>query len=94
MEILLKEKIMVCPVQNIDEIRNDPQARVNDYVVGFKDRLLGDAEIPGYPVHFSANRAGTRSFAPTLGEHTDLVMHQMGYTDQEIQELRKEGVIK
>jgi len=29
-----------------------------------------------------------------LGEHTDLVMHQIGYTDQEIQELKKEGVIK
>jgi len=94
METLLKEKLMVCPILNINEIRDDPQARVNDYVVGFKDRLLGDAKIPGYPVHFSANRAGTRSFAPTLGEHTDLVMHQMGYTDREIQELKKEGVIK
>ena len=94
MEILLKEKLMVCPILNINEIRDDPQARVNDYVVGFMDRLLGDVKIPGYPVHFSANRAGTRSFAPTLGEHTDLVMHQMGYTDREIQELKKEGVIK
>ena len=94
MEILLKEKLMVCPILNINEIRDDPQARVNDYVVGFKDRLLGDTKIPGYPVHFSANRAGTRSFAPTLGEHTDQVMRQMGYTDQEIQELKKEGVIK
>jgi crotonobetainyl-CoA:carnitine CoA-transferase CaiB-like acyl-CoA transferase len=37
---------------------------------------------------------GTRSFAPTLGEHTDLVMQQMGYTDQEIEDLKKEGVIK
>jgi len=93
-EILLKEKLMVCSVLNINEIKDDPQARVNDYVVDFKDRLLGDVKIPGYPVHFSANRAGTRSFAPTLGEHTDLVMHQIGYTDQEIQELKKEGVIK
>jgi crotonobetainyl-CoA:carnitine CoA-transferase CaiB-like acyl-CoA transferase len=67
---------------------------VNDYVVDFKDRLLGEVKIPGYPVHFSANRVGTRSFAPTLGEHTDLVMQQMGYTDQEIEELKKEGVIK
>jgi crotonobetainyl-CoA:carnitine CoA-transferase CaiB-like acyl-CoA transferase len=94
MEILLKEKLMVCPVQNINEIRDDPQARINGYVVDFEDRLLGNTKIPGYPIHFSANRAGTRSFAPTLGEHTDLVMHQMGYSDQEIQELKKEGIIK
>ena len=93
-EILLKEKLMVCPVLNTNEIQDDLQARVNEYVVDFKDRFLGDVKIPGYPVHFSANRAGTRSFAPTLGEHTDLVLHQMGYTDQEIEELKKEGVIK
>jgi formyl-CoA transferase len=93
-EILLKEKLMVCAVLNVDEIRDDPQARVNGYLVDFKDRLLGDVAIPGYPVHFSANRAGTRSFAPNLGEHTDLVMREIGYTDQEIQELKKEGVIK
>ncbi len=93
-EILLEEKLMVCPILNTHEIEDDPQARVNGYMVDFKDRFLGDIKIPGYPVHFSANRAGTRSFAPTLGEHTDLVMRQMGYTDQEIQELRKEEVIK
>ncbi|MBN1840817.1 MAG: CoA transferase [Deltaproteobacteria bacterium] len=93
-ETLLKEKLMVCPVLNINEIKNDPQAQVNGYMVNFKDRLLGDVTIPGYPIHFSANQAGTRSFAPTLGEHTDLVMRQIGYTDQEIQELKKEGVIK
>ena len=93
-EILLKEKLMVCPVLDTHEIQDDPQARVNDYVVNFRDSLLGDVKIPGYPVHFSANRAGTRGFAPTLGEHTDLVMHQMSYTDQEIQKLREEGVIK
>ena len=85
---------MVCPVLNVDEIKDDPQARVNGYVVDFKDRFLGDVKIPGYPVHFSANEAGTRSLAPTLGEHTDLVMHQMGYTDEEIQELKKDEVIK
>jgi crotonobetainyl-CoA:carnitine CoA-transferase CaiB-like acyl-CoA transferase len=93
-KILIEEKLMVSPVLNINEIRADPQALVNDYEVDFKDRLFGEAKIPGYPVHFSANRAGTRSFAPTFGEHTDLVMQEMGYTDQEIRELKEDGVIK
>ena len=94
LEILLGRKLMFCPVQSIDEIRTDPQALLNDYVVDFKDSLLGEVKIPGYPVYFSASKAGTRSFAPALGEHTDLVMERMGYSDQEIQELKKEGVIK
>ena len=94
LEILLKEKLLFCPVQDIDEVRTDPQALANDYVVQFNDRLLGDVKIPGYPVRFSAHRAGTQSFAPTLGEHTELVMRRMGYTDEEIRELKEEGVIK
>jgi crotonobetainyl-CoA:carnitine CoA-transferase CaiB-like acyl-CoA transferase len=94
MKILTAEKLMVCPVQSLDEIRGDPQAIANGYVVDFKDRLMGETKVPGYPIHFSANSAGTRSFAPTLGEHTDEIMRGMGYTDGEIQELKKAGVIK
>jgi len=46
---IAQEKLMVCPVLNIDEIKDDSQARVNNYVVDFKDRFLGDVKIPGYP---------------------------------------------
>ncbi len=93
-KILVEQKLMVCPVLNVDEVQNDPQALLNHYEIDFKDRVLGEVKIPGYPVHFSANRAGTRSFAPGLGEHTDRVMQEMGYTDQEIQNFKREGVIK
>ena len=93
MDIFLAHGLMFSPVQQIHEVLRDPQALINDYVVDFEHPAFGKVKIPGYPVHFSANRAGTRSVAPTLGEHTDLIMRQMGYTDQEIQKLKKEGVI-
>jgi len=92
-EILLKEKLMVCPVLNIDEIKDDSQARANNYVVDFKDRFLGDVKIPGYPVHLVPITAGTPKLAPTLGEHTDLVMHQMA-TQIRNPGTEKERVIK
>jgi len=58
------------------------------------DLGAGELKIPGYPAHISANRAGTRSSAPGLGEHTGRVMQEMGFTDQEIQKFKKEGVIR
>ena len=94
MEILQEKKLMFTSVQDCKEVQNDPQALINAYMVDFEDQLLGKVKVPGYPVHFSANVVGTRRFAPTIGEHTDLVMRQMGYTDQEIEDLKKEGVIK
>jgi crotonobetainyl-CoA:carnitine CoA-transferase CaiB-like acyl-CoA transferase len=93
-DILQEKKLMFTSVQDIIEVQNDPQAIMNDYVVDYEDSLVGKVKIPGYPIHFSANHAGTRRLAPTMGEHTDLVMQEAGYADEEISNLRKEGVIK
>ncbi len=92
--ILRARGLMFCPAQNIDEVFQDPQALENNYLVDFDHPALGRVKIPGYPVHFSATGAGTRSAAPALGEHTDSIMRQLGFTVEEIQELKSEGLIR
>jgi len=94
MDIFLSKGLMFSSIQHVSEIKNDPQAITNKYVVDFEDPVLGKLKIPGYPIHFSANRAGTRSLAPRLGEHTFTVLKEIGYTDQEVEGLKKEGVIR
>lgn len=94
MEIFLKRGLMFSPVRHIDEIRTDPQALANNYIVPFDHPVYGKWDIPGYPVHFSRCKAGTRSSAPTQGQHTDEILKDMGYTGKEIEELKKEGVIR
>jgi crotonobetainyl-CoA:carnitine CoA-transferase CaiB-like acyl-CoA transferase len=94
MDIFREYGLMFSPVQKLNEIFADPQALINDYVVDFEDPVFDKIKIPGYPVHFSKNSAGTRSFGPTIGQHTDQVLRQMGYTDDEIRKLKKEKVIR
>ncbi len=65
----------------------------NDYVVDFDYHDFGAFKIPGYPVHFSTFQAGTKTGAPKIGEHTDLIMEKMGYTTEQIQKLKEDGVI-
>ncbi len=93
MEIFRAHGLMFCPVQEIHEVFTDLQALKNDYVVDFNHPALGKVNILGYPIHFGSARAGTRSVAPALGEHTKPIMKQLGFTDEEIQELKNEGVI-
>ena len=69
------------------------QARANDYVVDFDHPELGAISIPGFPIQFSANSAGTVSSAPALGGHTVQVLKEYGYSDQDIDRLRDEGAI-
>jgi crotonobetainyl-CoA:carnitine CoA-transferase CaiB-like acyl-CoA transferase len=94
MEIFLSHGLLACSVQKIQEVPNDPQALANNFVVPFDHPLQGHIKIPGYPIHFSACTAGTTSAAPQLGEHTELVLRELGYTDREIDELKKAEIIQ
>jgi crotonobetainyl-CoA:carnitine CoA-transferase CaiB-like acyl-CoA transferase len=93
-EILQAKGLMFVKVQEAIEIQDDSQALINQYIVEFEDPRLGKVKVPGYPIHFSANRVGIQSAAPAMGEHTDLIMQRAGYTEQEIKKLKGEGVIK
>jgi crotonobetainyl-CoA:carnitine CoA-transferase CaiB-like acyl-CoA transferase len=93
MESFQERGLMFSSVQHISEVTTDPQALANDYVVPFDHPMHGRVNIPGYPVYFSACRSGTRSAAPTLGQHTDEILREIGHGDSEIDMLRQEGVI-
>lgn len=93
MTIFVEKGLMFCQVQRVPEIQNDPQALVNRYMVDFQDPEFGKFRIAGYPIHFSANSAGTRSLAPSLGQHTTEVIQELGYSEMEIDQLKREGVI-
>jgi crotonobetainyl-CoA:carnitine CoA-transferase CaiB-like acyl-CoA transferase len=64
--------------------------------------LLADTDYPGLPrpvplsptpVDLSETPGRFRHRAPTLGEHTDAILGELGYGADEIQALRAEGVI-
>jgi crotonobetainyl-CoA:carnitine CoA-transferase CaiB-like acyl-CoA transferase len=93
MKIFVARGLMFCPVQHVTEIQNDPQALANQYMVDFQDPGIGSLRIAGYPIHFSSNSAGTRSLAPSLGQHTIEILQELDYSEMEIDLLKKEGVI-
>jgi crotonobetainyl-CoA:carnitine CoA-transferase CaiB-like acyl-CoA transferase len=63
-------------------------------MVDFQDPEFGKLRIAGYPIQFGANSAGTRSLAPSLGQHTTEVLQELGCSDEEIELLKREGVIR
>ena len=92
-ELFQENGLMFAPVQKLEEVLTDPQALSNHYVEDFDHPSFGTIKVPGFPVSFSANRTGTRTAAPLLGENTDSVLRDIGYSSSEIERLRDEGVI-
>jgi crotonobetainyl-CoA:carnitine CoA-transferase CaiB-like acyl-CoA transferase len=80
------------PVQAVEELLDDPQVLANDYI--------GDVEIDGgpryqlptVPVQFDERPPPLRR-APEHGEHSEMVLLELGYTWDQIGELRDAGVI-
>ena len=55
--------------------------------------MPGDAPVTGFPVRMSDSEVGIRTRAPLLGEHTDSVLAELGYTAAEINTLRASGAV-
>jgi len=94
MEIFLENRMMFCPIHRIDDVEKDPQALVNNYVVPAEYRGIGQVNLPGYPAYFSECDAGIRHEAPRMGEHTDMILKEAGYSPEEIDQLKLEGAAK
>ncbi len=81
-------------MRTIRDVSTDPQAIANEYVhpVTFKDDLT--VMMPCPPVKFS--ELGMREYIPAgkLGENTDEVFAGLGYSKEQIDLMRKNGVIK
>ena len=60
----------------------------------FTHPVQGPVTIPGYPIQFGKCQAGTHSAAPKLGEHTDLVLQNLGFSSAEIEKLKKSKVVQ
>ncbi|PKQ07003.1 MAG: CoA transferase [Alphaproteobacteria bacterium HGW-Alphaproteobacteria-12] len=55
--------------------------------------LPGPAPVMETPLRLSRTPASVRERAPLLGEHTDVILDELGYTADEIADFRSEGII-
>ncbi len=92
---LFQEKdLVICAVNTVREAIQDPQMAANGYLVDFDHPDLGKIQIPGFPIRFSEAEINHNLDAPRLGEHTESVLKAVGkYTDEEIDQFKKAGII-
>jgi crotonobetainyl-CoA:carnitine CoA-transferase CaiB-like acyl-CoA transferase len=76
------------PVNTVDQVMNDPQTAERGIVQRVTHPKLGEIPVVGTPLHFSRMSPGVRTAAPLRGEHTDTVLASLGYSPDEIKQLR------
>ena len=81
------------PVYNLEQTLSDPQVKARQLLQPVDYPGAGPIPLPATPVRLSRTPGGIRHRAPLLGEHTEEILLELGYTADEIHTLRDEGVV-
>jgi crotonobetainyl-CoA:carnitine CoA-transferase CaiB-like acyl-CoA transferase len=91
--LLTQAGVPVGPVQSVGEALSHPQARAMDMVVDAQAADGGTRPMIGLPLHFSGRNAPGTTAAPRLGQHTQQVLQEFGFSPPEIGALMQQHCV-
>jgi crotonobetainyl-CoA:carnitine CoA-transferase CaiB-like acyl-CoA transferase len=75
------------------ELANDPHVQAIGLLEDSVHATAGRLRQPRHPTQFGPHRPPLGGPAPMLGEHTDVILRDLGYDDARIATLRASGVV-
>jgi crotonobetainyl-CoA:carnitine CoA-transferase CaiB-like acyl-CoA transferase len=84
--------IPFAPIGNVETLFDDPQLNAG----GLVETALANGvmtKLPKLPIEMDGRRPELRQQPPTIGEHSDDVLREVGFDDAAIAAFRKDGVI-
>jgi crotonobetainyl-CoA:carnitine CoA-transferase CaiB-like acyl-CoA transferase len=92
-EILRQADIVSAPINTLLEASHDPDVLANGYITEVDYPKYGKTiKVHGSPWQFSETPAHI-GMAPELGEHNIPILTRLGYTEDQIQNLKAKNVI-
>ncbi len=93
LSILGENDIPCAPTQPLRDFMADPAVAQREMVVEYEHPEVGRLRMMGQPLRFSETQAPDMGPPPVLGQHTTETLRGAGYTDAEITELARRGVV-
>ena len=91
--VLAAHDIPAAPVQPLLEFFEDPAVRHHDMIHTYDHPEVGRLRLMGQPLGFDDTPTRDPGPPPTLGQHTDAVLRELGYDAAAIADLRARGVL-
>jgi crotonobetainyl-CoA:carnitine CoA-transferase CaiB-like acyl-CoA transferase len=92
-DLLVVNEIPAGKVYTLDEAPADPQLQDREMFVDIDDGRFGAVRQVGLPLKFSETPGSVRSLGAAKGEHSARILRELGYSDEEISELKESGAV-
>jgi len=90
----LDSGVPFAPINSLDKVFNDPHVLTRQIVTTVTHPVTGPVQMVGMPVRYDEERGKVRLPPPRLGEHNREILSKfLGFKTEEIENLKKEGVI-
>ena len=94
LEALREAGIPCGPINNLEQVLNEPQVLAREMVVDVDVPVAGPTKVTGVPIKLSETPGAVRTPPPTLGQHTEEVLESvLGMDEEQRNALRDEGVV-
>jgi len=80
-------------VRDVAEVLADPQLQAREMIGTLPHATLGPTRVINTPIKLSQTPGSLRTAPPTLGQHTDAVLAELGYDQGMIASLKAAGAI-
>jgi crotonobetainyl-CoA:carnitine CoA-transferase CaiB-like acyl-CoA transferase len=93
-ESLFKDRSIPCSrVHTVADLLEEEQLQALSLLTPFPHPLIPDLRLIDMPVSQDGKRAGQHLPPPTLGSDTDPILKELGYSEDQVADWRKQGVI-
>ncbi len=92
--LLDSHDVPVVPLYNVAEVLSDPQVRHLDLVEEIEHPHTGKLKFVGAPVRYDELEKKKSAPPPRLGEQTDAILSELGYSQAGIKELAARSIVK
>ncbi len=87
-QLFTHHKVWFAPVNGYGEVVSDPQVRHNQSFTAFDHPVAGPVTVLAHPITYDGVRPGVRTVPPQLGAANERVLHDLGYSTDEITALQ------
>jgi crotonobetainyl-CoA:carnitine CoA-transferase CaiB-like acyl-CoA transferase len=93
-ERLARAGVPAAPVADVADVACSPQTEALGLLQPLDHPSIAGLRLPALPLSLETERLRHRSGPPLLGQHTAEILHELGYSDAEVETLRAAGVIQ